>query len=64
PATSPSSPNIKRSTLIGFLAGVIGTSVIVLILELLDTRVKRPKDIEDTLHMTLLGIVPNLNKLK
>ncbi|CMZ28463.1 capsular polysaccharide biosynthesis protein Cps4C [Streptococcus pneumoniae] len=64
PATSPSSPNIKRSTLIGFLAGVIGTSVIVLILELLDTRVKRPKDIEDTLQMTLLGIVPNLNKLK
>ncbi|CIW02620.1 capsular polysaccharide biosynthesis protein Cps4C [Streptococcus pneumoniae] len=46
------------------MAGVIGTSVIVLILELLDTRVKRPKDIEDTLQMTLLGIVPNLNKLK
>ncbi|HFS5383103.1 TPA: capsular polysaccharide biosynthesis protein CpsC, partial [Streptococcus pneumoniae] len=30
PAISPSSPNIKRNTLIGFLAGMIGTSVIVL----------------------------------
>ncbi|HEV9204824.1 TPA: capsular polysaccharide biosynthesis protein CpsC [Streptococcus pneumoniae] len=64
PAISPSSPNIKCNTLIGFLAGVIGTSVIVLHLELLDTRVKRPEDIENTLQMTLLGVVPNLGKLK
>ncbi|HGJ9783341.1 TPA: capsular polysaccharide biosynthesis protein CpsC [Streptococcus pneumoniae] len=64
PEISPSSPNIKRNTLIGFLAGVIGTSVIVLHLELLDTRVKRPEDIENTLQMTLLGVVPNLGKLK
>ncbi|VQD49644.1 capsular polysaccharide biosynthesis protein Cps14C [Streptococcus pneumoniae] len=64
PAISPSSPNIKRNTLIGFLAGGIGTSVIVLLLELLDTHVKRPEDIEDTLQMTLLGVVPNLGKLK
>ncbi|HEW4024971.1 TPA: capsular polysaccharide biosynthesis protein CpsC [Streptococcus pneumoniae] len=64
PAISPSSPNIKRNTLIGFLAGVIGTSVIVLHLELLDTRVKGPEDIENTLQMTLLGVVPNLGKLK
>lgn len=64
PAISPSSPNIKRNTLIGFLAGMIGTSVIVLHLELFDTRVKRPEDIENTLQMTLLGVVPNLGKLK
>ncbi|HEU8520520.1 TPA: capsular polysaccharide biosynthesis protein CpsC [Streptococcus pneumoniae] len=64
PAISPSSPNIKRNTLIGFLAGMIGTSVIVFHLELFDTRVKRPEDIENTLQMTLLGVVPNLGKLK
>lgn len=64
PAISPSSPNIKRNTLIGFLAGGIGTGVIVLLLELLDTHVKRPEDIEDTLQMPLLGVVPNFNKLK
>ncbi|HGQ7090753.1 capsular biosynthesis protein CpsC, partial [Streptococcus pneumoniae] len=27
-------------------------------------HVKRPEDIEDTLQMTLLGVVPNLSKLK
>lgn len=64
PAISPSSPNIKRNTLIGFLAGVTGTSVIVFLLEFLNTRVKRPEDIENTLQMTLLGVVPNLGKLK
>jgi capsular polysaccharide biosynthesis protein wzd len=26
--------------------------------------VKRPEDIEDALQMTLLGVVPNLDKLK
>ena len=43
---------------------MIGTSIIVLLRELLDTRVKRPEDIEDALQMTLLGVVPNLDKLK
>ncbi|EHE27168.1 cps3C [Streptococcus pneumoniae GA41688] len=41
-----------------------GTSVIVFLLEFLNTRVKRPEDIENTLQMTLLGVVPNLSKLK
>ncbi|MTV47010.1 capsular biosynthesis protein CpsC, partial [Streptococcus pneumoniae] len=27
-------------------------------------RVKRPEDIENALQMTLLGVVPNLGKLK
>ena len=64
PAISPSSPNIKRNTLIGFFVGLIAISVTVLLLELVDTRVKRPEDIEDALQMTLLGVVPNLDKLK
>ncbi|RSI71053.1 Capsular polysaccharide type 8 biosynthesis protein cap8A [Streptococcus oralis] len=64
PATSPSSPNIRRNTLVGFLAGAVVMVVAVLLVELLDTRVKRPEDIEDVMQIALLGVVPNLDKLK
>ena len=64
PATSPSSPNIRRNTMIGFLAGVVVMIVAVLLIELLDTRVKRPEDVEDVMQIALLGVVPNLDKLK
>ena len=64
PATSPSSPNIRRNTMVGFLAGAVVMVVTVLLVELLDTRVKRPEDIEDVIQIALLGVVPNLDKLK
>lgn len=64
PATSPSSPNIRRNTMVGFLAGAVVMVVTVLLVELLDARVKRPEDIEDVMQIALLGVVPNLDKLK
>lgn len=64
PATSPSSPNIRRNTMIGFLVGAVVMIVTVLLIELLDTRVKRPEDVEDVMQIALLGVVPNLDKLK
>ena len=64
PATSPSSPNIRRNTMVGFLAGAVVMVVTVLLVEILDTRVKRPEDIEDVLQIALLGVVPNLDKLR
>ena len=64
PAIAPSSPNIRRNTIIGLLGGTVFTVVAVLIVELVDTRVKRPEDIEDVMQIALLGVVPNLDKLK
>lgn len=60
---SPSSPNIRRNTLIGFLAGGVLISVVILAVEVLDDRVKKPEDVEEALGITLLGVVPNMNKL-
>lgn len=64
PATSPSSPNIRRNTMMATIAGVGIVIVIVLLVELLDDRVKRPEDIEEVMHISLLGVIPNLGKLK
>lgn len=62
--TSPSSPNIKRNTILGGLIGGFLATVLVLVRELLDDRVKRPEDVEETLGLPLLGIVPEMSKLK
>ena len=64
PATSPSSPNIRRNTMIATIAGVGFVTIVVLLVELLDDRVKRPEDIEEVMHLSLLGVIPNLEKLK
>lgn len=59
----PSSPNVKKNAVIGVLAGVFLAIVGILVAEVLDDRVRRPEDIEETLGMTLLGVVPDVDKL-
>lgn len=64
PALSPSSPNIRRNTILGFGVGAGLVIIVVLLIELLDDRVKRPEDIEEVMHLSLLGVIPNLEKMK
>ena len=64
PATGPSSPNIRRNTLMGIGVGAGLLIVVVLLVELLDDRVKRPEDIEDVMKISLLGVIPDMDKLK
>ena len=64
PATSPSSPNIRRNTLMGTLVGAGVVIILVLLFELLDDRIKRPEDIEEVMQLSLLGVIPNLEKIK
>ena len=60
---TPSSPNIRRNTIIGVLAGGVLMVIVVVIVEILDDRVKKPEDIEETLGMTLLGVIPDMSKV-
>ena len=64
PAEKPSTPQTKRNLVLGFVAGAFLGTALVLVLEVLDDRVKRPQDIEEGLGMTLLGVVPQAEKLK
>ena len=59
----PSSPNIKLNTLIGVIAGGVLAVISIIIVGVLDDRVRRPEDIEETLGMTLIGVVPDIDKL-
>ena len=64
PAEKPSTPQTKRNLVLGFIVGAFLATALVIVLEVLDDRVKRPQDIEEGLGMTLLGVVPQANKLK
>ena len=60
---SHSSPNIKRNVALGAVLGGFLAIVGVLVREILDDRIRRPEDIEDALGLTLLGIVPDIDKI-
>lgn len=60
---TPSSPNIRRNVLLGFIAGAGLMVVLMVVVEVLDDRVKRPEDIEELMGLTLLGVVPDIKKL-
>ena len=64
PAEKPSTPQTKRNLVLGFIVGAFLATALVLVLEVLEDRVKRPQDIEEGLGMTLLGLVPHAEQLK
>ena len=60
---TPSSPNIRRNVLLGFIAGAGLIVVLLVVVEVLDDRVKRPEDVEELMGLPLLGVVPDIKKL-
>ena len=60
---SPSSPNIKHNVLLGFVAGAGLMVVLLVVVEVLDDRVKKPEDVEELMGLPLLGVVPDIKKL-
>ena len=58
--TTPISPNVKGYTLFAALIGIVFGVLIILILELFDTRVKTREDIIDKYEEPLLGEIPIL----
>jgi succinoglycan biosynthesis transport protein ExoP len=55
---SPSSPKTKRNTLLGILVGLLIGLLLAFILELLDRRLKDPKEIEELYERPTLGAIP------
>ena len=59
----PSSPNIRRNVILGFLGGSVLMSIFIIAVEILDDRVKKPEDIEEVMGLTLLGVIPDMNRM-
>ncbi len=55
---NPSSPNIKKNTIIGALIGILLSGGIIVVLYLLDDTIKDSEDIEKYLGLHTLGLIP------
>ena len=61
-ALTPGSPNVFKNSVLAALLGLILAVCGVVLIELIDDRIKRPEDIEETMDLVLLGVIPSTNK--
>ncbi|HWT76052.1 MAG TPA: Wzz/FepE/Etk N-terminal domain-containing protein [Mobilitalea sp.] len=54
----PSSPDVKRNTMIAGFSGILATTVLVTMLFLFNDSIKTAEDIEKHLGLTTLGFIP------
>lgn len=59
---NPVSPNSKRNALIGALAGLVLVLVFIFLKEMINNKFKTEDDIINTLHVPLIGIIPNVDR--
>lgn len=59
--SSPSSPNVRRNAVLGFLAGALLMGAIVVVWEIFNTTVRSEEDITQCSAYPVLAAVPNMN---
>lgn len=59
-ATVPTSPNVLLNTIIGFMLGGVLSVLAVLVLAMLDNRIKSEEDLKKHYDIPILGAIPDL----
>lgn len=57
---SPSGPNRLLYTAVAFLVGLFAAIVIVVVADMLNTRVRGPKDLEELIDVPVIGRIPTI----
>lgn len=57
---SPSGPNRLLYTVVAFLAGLFAAIVIVVVADMLNTRVRGPEDLEELIDVPVIGRIPTI----
>ncbi len=55
---SPSSPNVSRNTMVGMLLGFMISAIVVVMIEMLDNKVKNAEQISEQFQYPVLGEIP------
>jgi len=63
PDDQPSSPNVPMNLAAGFFGGIAVGTALVFAVAFLDDRVKSAFDIEGTIGLPMLGVIPRIKKL-
>lgn len=59
---NPVSPDSKKNTIIGALIGIVLVLLFIFIKEMINNKFKTEDDIVNTLHVPLIGIIPNVDR--
>lgn len=59
--TAPSSPNVKKITVMGILVGIIGSMAFVIILRYFNNKVMSSSDIREKFDVPILAEIPNFD---
>lgn len=59
---NPISPNKSKNAMMGGIAGFVIVAAIVLLKELLNTKIKSENDVTNTLNVPLLGVIPAVDR--
>lgn len=59
--TAPSSPNVKKITVMGILVGIIGSMALVIILIYFNNKVMSSSDIREKFDIPILAEIPNFD---
>ena len=62
--TSPSGPNRLMYTVLAFLAGLFVAIAIVVLMDMLNTRVRGAEDVEELLGIPVIGRIPSMKGAK
>ncbi|MEG1716618.1 MAG: Wzz/FepE/Etk N-terminal domain-containing protein [Lachnospiraceae bacterium] len=63
-SVSPASPDVMKNTMIGGLLGIFLMIGIIVLIYILDDHMRTPDDIERYLNLSVLGIIPVMEKNK
>lgn len=62
--TAPSGPNRTLYVMVAFMAGLFMAVAIVVVLDMLDTRVRSAEQVEELLGLPVIGRIPEMKKVK
>lgn len=61
---APSSPNVYRNVVLGFLLGAFLCMLLIFLIDVFDSRIKIESDLMDVKDLPLIGVIPDMNYLR
>ncbi len=61
---APSSPNVYRNVVLGFLLGAFLCMLLIFLIDVFDSRIKIESDLMDVKDLPLIGVIPDINYLR
>ncbi len=63
-SSSPVTPNVKRSAMLGFIFGALAVVITVAVLDIFDNKIKSIDDLSETVDLPILAVIPATGVLK